>query len=288
MNEVQTTDRFSFTIFLAVAVHAIVIFGITFSQEKPKQAAPTLNITLATHKTHKAPEKADFLSQHNQEASGTEADVKELTTTELAETADVVVNKVNPTQEQLRTSSKKQQTELVVTKGHNTQKAPQQTHTESSNSSQAANDHINQEAARTQKLASLQAKLDLKRQQMAREPRITRHTSVSTKSSDEAEYYNRWSQKVVRIGNKNFPKEAINRKIFGNLRLSVKIRPDGSVANIEILESSGHSLLDEAALHIVRLSSPFDPFPPEIKKNTDIFEIIRTWKFEITGLSTSS
>ena len=91
----------------------------------------------------------------------------------------------------------------------------------------------------------------------------------------------------VGVGKARQVPEAIRKGIYGNLRLSVKIRADGSVANIEILQSSGQALLDDAAVRIVKLALPFQPFPAEIKRTTDIFEIIRTWKFEITGLTTT-
>lgn len=286
MSNPSTSDRLSFTVFIAIAFHAAVILGISYTKSKSDKVAPTLNITLATHASAKSPEKADFLAQHNQQASGTEDSVKELTTTELAKVADIAVNKVNPIpvqQSEVIFSDKKE----VLT----TVKSEQVIASDSQDDDkqlQQGQDRENNEVNPTQKLASLQAKLDRQRQALAREPRITRHTSVSTKSSEEAAYYNSWSQKIVRVGNLNYPKEALQKEIFGDLRLSVKIRADGTVANIQILESSGHSLLDNAALQIVKLSSPFDPFPPEIEKQTDIFEIIRTWKFEISGLSTSA
>ena len=43
--------------------------------------------------------------------------------------------------------------------------------------------------------------------------------------------------------------------------------------------SSGHALLDEAAVRIVKLAAPYAPFPPAIRKDTDIIEITRTWAF---------
>ena len=131
--------------------------------------------------------------------------------------------------------------------------------------------------------ASLQAKLDRLKQDLAKQPRIRRLTSVSTKASYDALYLNDWAQKIEAVGNKNFPEAALRDEIFGSLRMSVLILPNGAVEDIEILQTSGHVVLDEAAMHIVKLSSPFKPFPREIKKNTDKLEIIRTWRFEITG-----
>jgi protein TonB len=280
-------DRLSFTLFAAAALHALLIFGVTFKVNQGEQVAPTLNITLANHRSNRAPEKADFLAQYNQEASGTEQEVRELSTTSLSPLSETQVNEVSPVPKIKKAVPVENQTMIISTT------AQVQNHTplivdpslepDVNEESEGQDDEA---VLRSEKFASLQAKLDKIKQEMAREPRVTRHTSVSAKASDEAEYYNRWSEKIIRVGNNNFPKEALKNKIFGSLRLSVRIKADGTVSQIELLESSGHKLLDDAAVRIVRLSSPFDPFPPEIRKKTDIFEIIRTWEFEITGLTT--
>ena len=57
------------------------------------------------------------------------------------------------------------------------------------------------------------------------------------------------------------------------------LRPDGSVEAIRLTRSSGHALLDDAAIRIVRLAAPYAPFPQEIREETDILEITRTWQF---------
>ena len=59
----------------------------------------------------------------------------------------------------------------------------------------------------------------------------------------------------------------------------VAILPDGSLKEVKLLESSGEPVLDEAAIRIVRLASPFAPFPDDLRQSTDVLEIIRTWQF---------
>ncbi|WP_286807574.1 energy transducer TonB, partial [Marinimicrobium sp. UBA4209] len=93
---------------------------------------------------------------------------------------------------------------------------------------------------------------------------------------------------IERTGNRHYPQEALNRRITGSLRLSVAINPDGTIHEVEVLHSSGHRLLDQAAVQIVHLAAPFNSFPPEIRQEYDRLEIIRTWNFEIAGLSTSA
>ncbi|MGH8745623.1 MAG: TonB family protein, partial [Burkholderiales bacterium] len=80
-----------------------------------------------------------------------------------------------------------------------------------------------------------------------------------------AQYEDDWRQKIERIGTLNYPAEA-RGKLYGSLRLTVTIRPDGSVQSVDLDHSSGLKVLDAAAFKIVRMASPFAPFPPDIRK----------------------
>ena len=93
-----------------------------------------------------------------------------------------------------------------------------------------------------------------------------------------AQYVEDWRQKVERVGNLNYPAEARGR-LYGSLILTVAIKSDGSLERVELNRSSGHTALDEAAQRIVRLAAPFAPFPENIRRDTDIIEITRTWTF---------
>ena len=93
-----------------------------------------------------------------------------------------------------------------------------------------------------------------------------------------AQYEEDWRTKLERVGTLNFPAEA-RGKLYGNLRLSVSIRADGSVDAIELERSSGLKVLDQAAFRIVRMASPYAIFPGDIRRDTDILVITRTWFF---------
>jgi len=62
--------------------------------------------------------------------------------------------------------------------------------------------------------------------------------------------------------------------------MAVTINADGSLKAINIRQSSGHKILDDAAARIVRLAAPFARFPENIRKDTDEMVITRTWEFE--------
>ncbi|MFT5082621.1 MAG: protein TonB [Lentisphaeria bacterium] len=285
--DIGSGDRLSFTIFIAAAVHAMVIFGIGFSVNSGKKIAPTLNITLATHQSKVEPEKADFLAQYNQEASGTSDQVRELSTREQATLNDVRIRQLNPIPQQKASSASMSQTKVIsATKNKFKQINSVETQNKRKDSRTAQGGEM-ETLTVDPEYVSLQAKLDKLKQDLANKPRIRRLTSVSTKASYDAHYLNDWAQRIEAIGNQNFPEAALKNDIYGDLRLSVLILPNGFVEEIEILQSSGYPILDEAAIQIVQLASPFHPFPKEIRINADKLEIIRTWRFEITGLKTT-
>lgn len=285
--DITSNDRLGFTFFLALALHTGVYFGVDFDVDKGNKIAPMLNVTLATHQSSKNPDKADFIAQFDQQASGSGDEVRELSAKEVALIEDVKIRDVSElpkTKAQQQADSKKQ---YIQTLNPSERKVLQE-ELESFEDKKEQRDGDEMEIILdSTEYASLQAKLDRIKQEIANQPRIRRLTSVSTRKSYDAKYLHDWAQKVELVGNENFPQLALRDEIFGSLRMSVLILPNGFVEKVEILQSSGHSILDEAAKHIIKLSSPFQPFPREIRKETDKIEIIRTWRFEITGLKTT-
>lgn len=103
--------------------------------------------------------------------------------------------------------------------------------------------------------------------------------SASAREYKYAAYMEAWRAKVERVGNLNYPEEARRRGISGNLVLEVALSPDGNIHQITVRRSSGHQILDEAAIRIVELAAPYAPFPPSIRADTDLLHITRTWQF---------
>ena len=277
---VSPGDKLSFTLFLAVALHAALILGVTFTYVTSKPSTHTMEVTLAHQRAKLTPEKADFLAQLNQVGSGaleekalmsapTEAQFQDA---EIRETSlDIPQNKSYKPVEQKQTAiTTKAITDQTFTVDNAaTETAPQRAEFENRKSLQT----------RSLEIASLEARIDRQRQVYAKRPRIKRLTSLSTAASSDAFYLNSWRRKIESVGNLNYPQEARKNKLYGSLRLVVAILPDGSLKEVEILESSGHTVLDDAAVRIVRLSAPYAPFPDELRQSTDVLEIIRTWQF---------
>ena len=127
-------------------------------------------------------------------------------------------------------------------------------------------------------IASLNAKVARNMLAKAERPK-RKFISASTREYKYAAYMEAWRAKVERVGNLNYPEQARKRKLTGSLVLAVALNPDGSINDIIVRRSSGHKLLDDAAIRIVRLAAPFSPFPDAILKETDILHITRTWQF---------
>ncbi|OZB20759.1 MAG: energy transducer TonB [Marinobacter sp. 34-60-7] len=283
--QVSDVDRFSFTLFMALALHAIVVLGITFAPESPRQSAQTMDITLSQFDDEEAPEEADFLAQTNQVGSGTEEEALEMTS---PQPADISQPNVAPIQPEPMTTTAPQpvQERAVVSTDQPAQRQTaepeQQTEPEPEPLPRSEKKSLME---RSLEIASLEARFDAQQQAYARKPRVMRVTAASTLRSSNAWYVQNWVSKVTRVGNINYPTEARQAGIYGTLRMLVSLRKDGTIKEVMILQSSGSTVLDDAAIRIVRMAAPFAPFPEEMSQEVDELEIIRTWSFQRRGLS---
>jgi len=123
----------------------------------------------------------------------------------------------------------------------------------------------------------LQAQIDRQIQEYQKRPR-KKFIGANVSEYRFAQYEEDWRVKIERIGTLTYPAEARGR-VYGNLRLTVTIRPDGNVESVELDRSSGLKVLDAAAFKIVRMAGPFAAFPPDIRRDTDLLVITRTWFF---------
>ncbi len=96
-------------------------------------------------------------------------------------------------------------------------------------------------------------------------------------------YVKRWVQKVEKNGNENYPTHLRAKNIHGTLLFMATIRSDGTLESLNIMRSSGISELDNAALTIIRNTFPFEPFPSDLRQNTDVIRLARTMVFKSDG-----
>ena len=267
-----TQERFGFTLFMSICMHVVLILGVGFSVKMAPQIMTNMEITLASYQSIEVPEDADFLAQANQQGSGTEDEALAPAT---PFTSDFYANKINELDKFLveRPTTPNQTGGIVGRKGGAAQRErnePVPDQQPSQMETQRLGDAV----------ATLNAQLDLRRQEYAKRPRRYTITSASTKADRDAAYLDNWRKRIEGVGNLNYPTEASDKGVYGTLRVLVAVNPDGSVNDIRILRSSGERVLDEAAVRIVQLSAPFQPFPPAMRAQVDVLEIIRTWQFQ--------
>lgn len=270
-------ERFGFTIFLSASLHLMIIAGVGFSFVNESPATPAIEITLARFHSDERPDVAEFIAQANQLGSGTAEQMMAPATPFDSEINADVIQEVQPIPRPAAAPQSAPDAQIITGGGpedHLRQQedilAPQDTRSLSEQSSP-------QEIALA--IASLQAQLDLQQQAFANRPRRYTISSASTQQRHDALYLDNWRKHIELVGNQHYPEQARQQEIFGSLRMMVALRPDGSVIEIRILQGSGHTVLDQAAVDIVQLAAPFDPFPDELRGEVDILEIIRTWRF---------
>ena len=279
MSDIEhTNERFVFTVFLSTCVHAMVILGAGFTYFGEPTTAPTMEITLAQYSSDVAPDDADFLAQENQTGSGTLDEKAAPSTPFKSDFNENVIQEVSTIQQTLAASQISENNLSVLTAALSEDRIDQELEEDDLENNEPDSDIATPENLSIA-IASLQAQLDLKRQAYAKKPRKYTISSASTQKSHDALYLDSWRKRIESVGNLNYPTSARRLQIYGSLRLLVSILPDGTLHDVQILESSKSRVLDQAAIDIVNMAAPFEPFPMELRGDVDILEIIRTWRF---------
>lgn len=290
MNSVDpelSNERFGFTVFLSACAHAILILGVGFTYFSEQHSEAALEVTMAQYRSELAPENPDFLAQENQTGSGSLEETAAPSTPFVSEFHDNVIQEVQPVPQTPEVFNEIEVQDIpVIASVNNQREVSQQLELLEPDPELPLNEQSNPEDIRLA-IASLQAQLDLQRQEYARRPRKYTISSASTLQSHDAQYLDSWRRRIEAVGNLNYPTEARRQQLYGSLQVMVAILPSGEVHTIEILRSSGHSILDQAVRDIVALAAPFQPFPEVLREEADILEIVRTWRFHEGNALTS-
>lgn len=272
--------RFRNAVVLALAAHAAVVLGVSFKAGSHADSPRQIEITLATRPSERAPEDAERLAQANQTGSG---DVAKLTQITSAASPPAVAAQAQNEPSDAHATDSRANREAVTTTALATampSEQEQRRHSDLQGISPEV-DRLNQE------LANLEAELSLSTHMLAEQPRVRRLTAASARQSADAAYLMDWRQRLESVGNKYYPEASVRYGIYGNVRLLVIIRSDGSLEDVEVLSTSGYAVLDEAAIKVVRMAAPYSPFPAELRATTDKLEIIRTWQYLENQLSSA-
>jgi periplasmic protein TonB len=306
---ITPADRLGLTFCLAIISHAIIVLGVTFASEDTRQPRyDTMDIILVQQRS-KPSDEAKLLAQANLEGGGdTEEKLSPSTPLpppfpdnqpEVAAPPPVNAPPPEPQAEETQEESVESETEpvearellaldstLADTSKSEPVKEPEQEVPEQKKAEKTVKKEKKPRPrpsatallTNSFEIAALSAEIKQKEQRRAERPK-RKFISASTREYKYAAYMEAWRSKVERVGNLNYPEQARKRKLSGSLILDVALNPDGSINMITVRRPSGHKMLDDAAIRIVKLAAPFSPFPDAIRAEADILHITRTWQF---------
>jgi protein TonB len=269
-----SSRAFALSLGISIVIHALVL-SIHFKfPDGSRLASPNrLDVVFVNSKTRSKPLKPDALAQANLDGGGnTDLDRRAKTPLLFVKNADPGrdTKQANRRVQELEARQRQLVSQVNAKTAVPVEKAKPQTEAQP----KASGLDLVQSALA---IARLEAQLSRSIDEYNKRPR---KQFVGARATEYrfAQYVEDWRQKIERIGNLNYPEGARGR-IYGSLRLSVSIGADGSIVDLELERSSGYQVLDRAAQRIVRMGAPFARFPDNIRRDTDILVITRTWHF---------
>ena len=264
------------SVLFSLGVHAFVLFGIgiAFPELGKKMSTPLqpLEVVLVNSKSKTRPSNAAKMAQNNLDGGGNTADDRHAKTP-LPTLADG--EQFSPEQAAHHVQQLEQEAKRLLTQLKSNYSVAQEKANKQPVSNEVSGEDLVQ---RSLEMARLEAEISRNSDSYEKLPK-RKFIGARTQEYRYAQYVEDWRGKVERVGNMNYPQQARDQKIYGKLTLTVSIRADGSVESIEINRSSGQRILDAAAMRIVKLAAPYSVFPPDIRKETDVLSITRTWLF---------
>ena len=261
-----SAKHFAFALFLAVCLHAAIIFGLSFQQPKEAAQATKIDVILAPPAEH--PQAREAPTQPSNQG------VREIQPAPAATPPPLVA----PAAQLRKTPPPLGATAAQLRKTPPPPTAPANELAPAKEAA-AVNKPSLDYADLEQRIAALGLELADQEAAEGLRPRVRHLPSASALNAMEANYLKMWRQRVERIGTANYP----GGNLQGDLRVLVAIRHDGALLDARVLESSGVDKLDTAAMRIVRLAAPYAPFPVDMRKSYAQLEIIRTWRFSSLG-----
>ncbi|CAG0931098.1 MAG: hypothetical protein EFKGCFLK_00318 [Rhodocyclaceae bacterium] len=266
---------FTLALIASLAFHAILLsIHFKLPDRLTRVTKETLEVVLVNAKSARKPDKAQARAQANLDGGGNTDENRRAKTplppSQQEKPGDSLVEaqrrvqELEARQQKLLTQAKSKQ--VLQAEARRSEEQPEQASARGIDLAQSA-----------MAIVRMEAQIERQIEEYQKRPR-KKEFSPRTAAAVEAMYVEGWRQKVERIGNLNYP-EAAKGKLYGSLVLYVEIRADGEIERVEVARTSGHKILDEAAMRIVRLAAPYGAFPPEMKKSMDILMLARTWVF---------
>ena len=279
--EQKSNDLLSVTVFFSILTHAVLILGVSFKMPDIAARSNTdnfLEVVLINNSNKKANDDAELVSSQDNMGGGsddregsTPLPFKTVTPSPI-ESIDKTAKRVTKTTivpDQLFTADSGQ-VQLQRFEPEISKKRREGT--------EQGRDQITLQARRAE-MKRLLAKTSKEWEDYQKRPKKT-FLGPNTKGDGAANYLNAWKQRVVEVGNANYPNRIRENNLHGSLIMSIEINRNGTIHSIKITEPSKHKILNDAATQIVRDASPFSSFPEEeFFKKTDILVITRAFHF---------
>ena len=257
----------------AVIVH-LIFLSLQFAMPQENDSA-SKDIAVTLRPSLEKIKDADFLAQDDQQGSGTFREAHRMSSDLPAQAEDLSAG-----EQQLQALEQIQQKrELKFEEKLLMTVLSWQKQTELSERKKAMQELNSQFQAKAAMVASLEAQYLKKKQNFSRQQKIKTVDGVQAKRDASAGYLDKFREKVEVYGNRYYPEQAKQQRLAGEVRLMVILNQNGGIRAIRLIESSGYSILDEAAKNSVRKGAPFGVFDAKMKDISEL-RIIRTWKFD--------
>ncbi len=274
-----SSRSFTLALGLSILLHAVAL-SIHFKLPdiiRDKYISPPLEVVLVNSKTRAKPVKADVRAQANLDGGGnTDENRRAKTPLPVLKEAGSGTDAKRAAHrvQELEARQLKMMTRLQAAKSVTTAEQPKPASAAEAPQPQVSGQEL---ATSALAIARMEAQISRQTEEYNKRPR-KKNIGARAEEYRFAQYVEDWRLKVERIGNLNYPDGARGR-VYGSLVLTVSIKADGSLDKIEVDRSSGYQILDRAAERIVKMASPYAGFPANIKRDTDILVITRTWTF---------
>jgi protein TonB len=262
----------------SVLLHMVVL-AIHFSPVKVPtfdRNGPPLEIALVNAKSESRPTKADILAQANLDGGGNTDANRRAKSPLPAPLKDSAMQDLSLATQQV--AALEQRSRELMTQLRSTQVVALPSPAPKDGADVPPLPNANEMMQRTLETLRLEAQIAKQMDAYQKRPK-RRFVGARAEEYRFARYVEDWRLKVEGIGNRNYPTAAREQKLYGSLLLTVGIRANGSLDSIVVDRSSGQKVLDLAAKKIVEMAAPYSSFPADIKRDTDILYITRTWTF---------
>lgn len=282
VNSLQNTstvrDRLVTTLFAAALVHGIVIAGITFSSRGDAAAAPDLDVVLVTDEVPAAEhnDAARYLAQRSQLGGGSTRDKVPPRSQSNPPRLPRLLGDPQGTTPVDRHNSAADSDEPIL----------------ATTSPQPTVRWLGDVGSEPRALGPMPLLLDAPdatgapgrnddaSPQLSGPNRDELWITPDTRASRLAPWLDAWRRKVERLGTMNYPMAARRTGLRANPVLEVSIRSDGTLEEAHVSRSSGHGDVDQAALNILKLASPFDAFPAALADTVHVLHFSYEWQFD--------